>query len=197
VPLLSTARGSRGPSLEAPVHRLRLPIVTLVALTLSFTGLAGASASSTSTTRAPQVKDLNWKAEREGRSEVEVSAKYRCWGPSDQMHLWVSVKQGGPDPTAEGSSTTVKAWYDTNISQDVKVTCDGQWHSREVELGRHPLANKPGDTDTTPPSRRLGYLHEGKAWLQFCLVPMQDPSGLASKSRWVTVTDENEGHDRS
>ena len=37
------------------------------------------------------------------------SAVYRCSAPLDQMHLWVSVKQGGPDPTAEGSSSTVNA----------------------------------------------------------------------------------------
>ena len=180
------------------MHRFRLLLIAIVALALSFTGLSNASATSTSASRAPQVKDLGWKAELEhgNRSEAEVRAKYRCWGPSDQMHLWVSVKQGGPDPTAEGSSTTVKAWYDTNISQDVKVKCDGQWHSREVELGRHPLANYPGDSQTTPPSRRLGYLHPGKAWLQFCLVPLQDPNALASKRRWVTVQYEHE-HDRS
>jgi hypothetical protein len=77
------------------------------------------------------------------------------------MHLWVSVKQGGPDPTAEGSSSTVDAWYDTNVSQDIAVTCNGRWQFASVDLGRH-------DGDST--GRPLGYLHNGKAWLQFCLV---------------------------
>ena len=105
-----------------------------------------------------------------------MRGQYRCWGPSDQMHLWVSVKQGGPDPTAEGSSSTVKAWYDTNISMDVRVRCDGAWHWRTVQLGRHP-------EDFT--GRDLGYLKNGKAWMQFCMV---SPEGIvASQSRWVTV----------
>ena len=38
-----------------------------------------------------------------------ISPIYRCSAPLDQMHLWVSVKQGGPDPTAPGSSSTVNA----------------------------------------------------------------------------------------
>src|SRR5690242_10637959 len=53
-----------------------------------------------------------------GPGTAQVTGRYRCWGPSEEMHVWVSVKQGGPDPTAEGSSSTVDAWYDTNISQD-------------------------------------------------------------------------------
>lgn len=110
-----------------------------------------------------------------------VVGQYRCWGPSDQMHLWVSVKQGGPDPTAEGSSSTVDAWYDTNVSQDVAVTCDGSWHVTRVTLGRHA-------TDFT--GRPLEALHRGAAWLQFCLVPMQQGEEFlfASKSRWLNVS---------
>jgi hypothetical protein len=94
------------------------------------------------------------------------------------MHLWVSVKQGGPDPTAEGSSSTVKAWYDTNISQDVAVRCNGRWQTTTVDLGRHP-------TDFS--GRPLGYLKNGRAWLQFCLVPPDQSVLFASKSRWVNV----------
>jgi hypothetical protein len=96
------------------------------------------------------------------------------------MHLWVSVKQGGPDPTAEGSSSTVNAWYDTNISQDVAVTCNGKWQVAKVDLGRHP-------TDFT--GRQLGSLHNGKAWLQFCLVQGTDEETaiVASDSHWLRV----------
>jgi hypothetical protein len=65
---------------------------------------------------------------------------------------------------------------------DVEVTCDGDWQVAVVDLGRHP-ADFGG--------RELGYLDDGKAWLQFCLVPADAPEGdttlLASKSRWVRV----------
>lgn len=107
---------------------------------------------------------------------VRVTCTYKCFGGSP-IHLWVSAKQGGPDPTAPGSSSTVDAWYDTNVSQDVSVTCDGKWHTRTVKLG----ANAPDFT-----GRPLGLLRNGKAWLQFCLVDEQNML-LASKSRWVTV----------
>jgi hypothetical protein len=90
----------------------------------------------------------------------------------------------GPDPTAEGSSSTVNAWYDTNISQDVDVTCDGRWQTRTVTLGMHPT-----DFD----GRQLSQLVGGRAWLQFCLVqgPLDDEgeqSVVASRSRWVYAT---------
>ena len=47
----------------------------------------------------PVVWGTPWKADT-----VQVVGTYRCWG-GESIHLWVSVKQGGPDPTAEGSST--------------------------------------------------------------------------------------------
>ncbi|MEP6651687.1 MAG: hypothetical protein ABJA74_17510 [Lapillicoccus sp.] len=74
----------------------------------------------------------------------------------------------------------MNAWYDTNVSQDVAVTCDGKWQVAKVDLGRH-------DTDFT--GRPLGYLKNGMAWLQFCLVQGTDQSNaiVASKSRWVKV----------
>jgi hypothetical protein len=156
------------------VHRIRLLVVALMAVALSFTGLSSASAQ----VRAPQVKDLGGYAvvSKYDPTVVRVTGTYKCFGGSP-IHLWVSVKQGGPDPTAEGSSSTVDAWYDTNVSADVYVKCDGRWHTRTVTLGAHP-------TDFT--GRPLGLLHNGKAWLQFCLVDEQNML-LASKSRWVTV----------
>jgi hypothetical protein len=74
----------------------------------------------------------------------------------------------------------VDAWYDTNISQDVAVTCNGRWQTTRVELGRW-------DTDFT--GRSLGNLANGKAWLQFCLVQGTDEETaiVASESRWVRV----------
>jgi hypothetical protein len=163
------------------VRKLRLLVVILLAVALSSVGLSAASASD-SRTKPPEIKNLGSVAtiSEHNRTVARVTGTYRCWGPSDSMHLWVSVKQGGPDPTAEGSSSTVKAWYDTNISGDVQVRCDGDWHTKTVKLGRHA-------TDFS--GRPLGYLHEGRAWLQFCLVPPSGEQFLASKSRWVTIED--------
>jgi hypothetical protein len=179
----------RAPIQEVLVHRKRLLALAPVVLALSATGMSTAAASTASAPRAPQIKHVSSVVRLTDHSEADVTGTYRCWGPSDQMHLWVSVKQGGPDPTAMGSSTTVKAWYDTNISMDVKVRCDGEWHTKTVEVGRHPVANYPTDAEGTPPTRKLGYLHEGKAWVQFCLVPPSGEQFLASSSRWVTVDD--------
>lgn len=161
------------------MHRFRALVIALTALALSFTGLSAASADSPST-RPPEIGFLGpvaWTTPWKGDS-VQVIGTYRCWGPSESMHLWVSVKQGGPDPTAEGSSSTVDAWYDTNISQDVAVRCNGRWQTTTVDLGRHP-------TDFS--GRPLGTLRNGSAWLQFCLVPPDENVLLASKNRWVTV----------
>ena len=162
------------------MRRIRLLVVALLALGLTVTGLTAASAAPGYGPRAPEIRNLGAYATVDpyDREVVRVRGEYRCWGPSDAMHLWVSVKQGGPDPTAEGSSSTVKAWYDTNISMDVRVRCDGVWHTRTVRLERHP-------TDFT--GRYLGFLKNGQAWLQFCMVSEQDESLLASRNRWVTV----------
>jgi hypothetical protein len=166
------------------VRPKRLLVVLLTIFGLSAAGMASASAS----WHPPQIKSLGAYATESGNPEVvKVTGTYKCWGSSKSTHLWVSVKQGGPDPTAPGSSTTVNAWYDTNISADVTVICDGKFHTKTVKLGRHPVANYPGDDESTPPTRPLGWLQNGKAWLQFCVVPVSNESNLASKSRWVTV----------
>ncbi|MGY1753045.1 hypothetical protein [Blastococcus sp. SYSU D01042] len=178
------------------MRRIRALLVVLAALAVSLTGLSSASAAPTAPAppRAPEIGFVTpiawttpWKAD-----SVQVLGTYRCWG-GEPIHLWVSVKQGGPNPTVEGSSTTVDAWYDTNISQDVAVTCNGRWQTKLVTLGRHPVANYPGDfadpqVPPPPPTRPLGYLKNGKAWLQFCLVAGEEPGGLlASKNTWVQV----------
>ena len=163
------------------MHRIRLLVVALLALTMSLTGLsATATATDSYATNPPQIKWLSAYATVDPYDPevVRVRGTYKCFG-GEPIHLWVSVKQGGPDPTAEGSSSTVKAWYDTNVSQDVWVRCDGRWHTRTVRLERW-------ETDFT--GRPLGYLKNGKAWLQFCLVAGDDENSLlASKNRWVTV----------
>lgn len=108
--------------------------------------------------------------------EALVIGVYRCFG-GQADHLWVSVKQGGPDPTAEGSGATSTAWYDTNIAGEPVTICDGRYHSAVVPVGRYP--NK-------------AELSRGEAWIQFCLVA-PDPTGqsdfgiVASQSEWATV----------
>jgi hypothetical protein len=154
-------------------------VIALLALGLSLSGVSAASAQS-GYGRAPEIRNLGAYAtvDSHDREVVRVRGEYRCWPSGYGMHLWVSVKQGGPDPTAEGSSSTVKAWYDTNVSMDVNVKCDGMWHTRTVRLERWP-------TDFT--GRPLGFLKNGKAWLQFCMVDNANESLAASKNRWVTV----------
>src|SRR4051812_35482745 len=89
---------------------------------------------------APQVGRLGAvvQVDKTDPRKAYVTSQYKCYGAT---HLWVSVKQGGPDPTAEGSSQTVRSWYDTNVSQDVAVNCDGQWHSKTVKIAKHETAD--------------------------------------------------------
>ncbi|MCW2636487.1 MAG: hypothetical protein JWQ99_2854 [Blastococcus sp.] len=162
------------------MQRIRLLVVLLLAVAMSLTGLGSASAGTDGyPTQAPQIKSVYGYAtvDSNDREVARVRGTYKCFG-GQPIHLWVSVKQGGPDPTAPGSSATVKAWYDTNASHDVYVNCDGQWHTRTVRLGREA---------TDFGGRPLGHLKNGRAWLQFCLVAGEDESLLASESRWVTV----------
>jgi hypothetical protein len=104
-----------------------------------------------------------------------VVGVYRCFGGSP-IHLWVSAKQGGPDPSAEGAGATAAAWYDTNIIPPPAVTCDGSYHAAFVPIGRHP---------------GQGQLTSGQAWVQFCLVapgPNGEEDGIvASNSQFATV----------
>jgi hypothetical protein len=85
---------------------------------------------------------------------------YRCFG-GQPIHLWVSAKQGGPDPSAEGAGFTpaeqggAVAWYDTNVTEPAPVTCDGRYHAAVVPIGRHD---------------DKAALTSGPVWIQFCLV---------------------------
>lgn len=162
------------------MKRLFSLVVAMLAAGMMLVSGAGTAQAAPTTQTGPEILWTGPVAISRSGDSVTVSGIYRCSAPLDQMHLWVSVKQGGPDPTAEGSSSTVDAWYDTNVSQDVAVTCDGRWHFTWVDLGRH-------DTDFS--GRPLGYLHNGNAWLQFCLVQgtSEETAVVASKSRWVRV----------
>ncbi len=99
-------------------------------------------------------------------STATIVGVYRCFG-GEPIHLWVSAKQGGPDPSAEGAGGTpaelggAEAWYDTNISGEPPVTCDGRPHAIRVTIAQHPEKEQ---------------LTSGPAWIQFCLVA-PDPSG--------------------
>jgi hypothetical protein len=160
-----------------------VPVATALASAAVF-AFGAEPAFADTTVPAPEIGTLAAVAvvNVDGPGTAWVTGRYRCWGPSDEMHVWVSVKQGGPDPTAEGSSSTVDAWYDTNVSQDVAVVCDGHWRVKTVALGMHP-------TDFT--GRQLQALTRGApAWLQFCMVPAtstEDNFIFASQSRWVQV----------
>ena len=155
-----------------------LVVMAVVAGVMLVSGAGSAQAATTAV--GPEILWTGPVAVSTSADTVTVKGRYRCSAPVDEMHLWVSVKQGGPDPTAPGSSSTVNAWYDTNISQDVAVTCDGRWRTARVELGRW-------NTDFS--GRQLGYLENGSAWLQFCLVQGTDEATaiVASDSRWVKV----------
>ena len=95
---------------------------------------------------------------------------YRCFG-GEPIHLWVSAKQGGPDPSAEGGGITADAWYDTNVLDAPPVVCDGQYRVAFVPIGRHM------DQDR---------LHSGQAWVQFCLVD-EERGIVASQQFFATV----------
>ena len=107
------------------------------------------------------------------QDEALVSATFNCAGR--YSHLWVSAEQGPGDPTQEGSSEIARAWYQTSI--DNTVTRDGKRHTRIVQL-----------------QRTKGDLHEGRAYVQVCLLTadtmadMQEGrGGFASdvRYRWV------------
>jgi hypothetical protein len=144
--------------------------VALVAVLGSVLALAGPAGAAT---RAPEIRFV---AQVVPVSPLLpdiafVTGSYRCFG-GQPIHLWVSVKQGGPDPTAEHSSHTVTSWYDTNPpGAPPPVTCNGAWQSVSVPVRRHLDKAR---------------LKAGPAWVQFCLV--DEHNGLlASNSRWATV----------
>ncbi|MCW2699699.1 MAG: hypothetical protein JWQ45_1234 [Blastococcus sp.] len=154
------------------MHRIRPLVIAAMTLALSFTGLSAASAGEGYGDKPPEVSNVARYVWADGPRDHEVVARgtYRCYGDSEAMHLWVSAKQGGSNLPGEGSGERARAWYDTNISQDVAVTCNGRWQTVDVDLGTYP---------------DKGFIRNGKAWVQFCLV---SPEGIvATMSRWVMV----------
>jgi hypothetical protein len=64
------------------VHRMRMLVVALVAMALSFTGLSAANAGGYGENRAPQIKNLGAYAyvDRHDRELVRVTGTYKCFG---------------------------------------------------------------------------------------------------------------------
>lgn len=122
-------------------------------------------------------------------SDADILAKYRCYGGETGTHLWASIKQGGPDPTAEGSGMTSTAWYDTNYQYandpaGQTINCDGHWHTTKFTV---KLVDHPFGTDYV--SQQLA---KGAAWVQFCVFDSSAtddnfPTGFASLSEWKNV----------
>lgn len=122
-------------------------------------------------------------------SNAYIQAKFRCWGGETGTHLWASIKQGGPDPTAEGSGMTSAAWYDTNYQYannpaGQTIQCDGKWHVNRftVKLVDHPFGT----------GYVSGELAKGTAWVQFCVFDSSatddnSPTGFAYNYGWRTV----------
>jgi hypothetical protein len=122
-------------------------------------------------------------------SEAYIQAKFRCYGGETGTHLWASIKQGGEDPTAEGSGMKSDAWYDTNYQYandpaGQTIQCDGKWH---VERFTVKLVDHPFGQDYVS-----GTLQNGAAWVQFCVFDSsannEDPEqGFAYNYGWRTV----------
>lgn len=122
-------------------------------------------------------------------SNAYIQAKFRCFGGETGTHLWASIKQGGPDPTAEGSGMTSDAWYDTNYQYannpaGQTIQCDGKWHVNRftVKLVDHPFGT----------GYVSGELAKGAAWVQFCVFDSSAtddnfPTGFAYNYGWRTV----------
>ena len=99
-----------------------------------------------------------------------VSATYRCTGgPS---HLWVSAKQGPGPLHDEHSSQIARVWWQHTYEN--VISCDGTRH-----------------TALFPIERTKGTIHEGRAWVQVCLViggsETQQPDAFSSNMRYRDV----------
>lgn len=143
-----------------------------LAATLTLSIPVGASTVAGAEEPAPSYGEVQSIASNVVRDHVNpdiayVNATYRCDDLGAPTHLWVSGKQGGPDPTAEGSGATVDAWYD---SHPTTVVCDGNWQTQSFVINRH--------TD-------LGYFDNRPIWIQFCLFPnAEDFSTLIAHYQW-------------
>jgi hypothetical protein len=122
-------------------------------------------------------------------SDAWIQAKFRCYGGETGTHLWASIKQGGDDPTAEGSGMKSTAWYDTNYQfandpAGQTLDCDGRWHVQRFLVKR---VDHPFGTDYV--SQELA---KGPAWVQFCVFDSSAtddnfPQGFAYSYDWKTV----------
>jgi hypothetical protein len=149
-----------------------------VAMMTAATTVAVAAPAMAGSYQFPQAGEVAHFVPVNGQNTVaRVSAEYRCYGgPGSGEHssvVWSSVKQGGPDPTAEGSSSTVNAWYDSHTP----LSCDGKWHRQVFLMQRHA---------TDFGGRSLGKLKNGPAWLQFCITDSH--GSLSSTGQWVRIT---------
>lgn len=122
-------------------------------LGLQLASAAPASAGYGKTWEAPEVSYTKGNVFAFG-DRAEVRAKYRCAPGTEGTHVWVSIKQGPGDLTAEGSSAIAKAHYDTNVEGfSEEVVCDGEWQRLSVPVVRH---------------QAKGQLERGEAYVQFC-----------------------------
>lgn len=134
-------------------------IILAATLALPAALLAGPAGAAEATYQPPEVQWAG-NVHLDGDAAT-VLAKYRCWGGNNEAtHLWVSLKQGGgiDDYTAEqlaqmeGTSQIAEAWYDTNVTGDTALNCNGEWHVQQYTV-----------------AREFGTLERGSAFLQFCL----------------------------
>jgi len=114
-------------------------------------------------------------------SAAYIDGKYKCYGGTENTHLWVSVKQGPALDDEHTSSQYADAWYDTNWNYSeadpdgLQVDCDGRWHVTRYTL-------KPV----------FGELVDGTAFVQFCLFDSTGneenfPQGFAFDYSWKNV----------
>jgi hypothetical protein len=143
---------------EEPTMKLKKALATTAAATVALvTGALGLPAAHAAEPPAPYADILS--VQRTSTTTALVAVRYLCL-PADELHLWVSVKQGGPDPQAEGSSATVDSWYDDHPRG---VVCNGHTMVRTFPLTlEHDVEWLPGKVFTP--------LVIGQdAWVQFCL----------------------------
>ena len=165
----------------------RSMLAAAATLALAGTALPAASASAADMP-APEIAWVGQHVVANG-SDAYIQAKFRCYGGETGTHLWASVKQGGPDPTAEGSGMTSDAWYDTNYQYandpaGQSIQCDGKWHVNRFVVR---LVDQPFGSPYVS-----GTLKNGAAWVQFCVFDSSAtddnfPQGFASDSGWKTV----------
>jgi hypothetical protein len=88
--------------------------ITIAALLAALLCLAAPGRRQTDTTPAPEVLFVPNVVVNPANPDVAfIVGVYRCFGGAP-IHLWVSAKEGGPDPSAEGGGSSAAAWYDTN-----------------------------------------------------------------------------------